>query len=91
MPDKETVIRTIRNQRKEAVVVDRNRSVPKCKRCMYYHPEFEYRRCLYATCPFGKDEKEIFRVKPPKGSTKGSRSCTCDGRCPKIGGGRMGE
>ena len=91
MPDKETVIQTIKNQRKEVVVVDRNRSVPKCKRCMYYHPEFKYRRCLYSACPFGKDEKDIFRVKPPTGAKKQFRSYANEGRGPKIGGGRMGE
>ena len=91
MPDKETVIQTIKNQRKEVVVVDRSRSVPKCRRCMYYHPEFKYRSCLYSACPFGKDEKDIFRVKPPKGAKKRIRSYANDGRGPKIGGGRMGE
>lgn len=37
-----------------------------CPKCMYYQPEFEYRKCLYARCPFGK-EAEIFRRKPLKG------------------------
>lgn len=70
MPDKETVIQTIKKQRKEVIVVDRNKATPKCRLCMYYHPEFEYRRCLYASCPYGKDGKEIFRIKTSKGNDK---------------------
>ncbi|WP_242622674.1 replication initiator protein A [Lachnoclostridium sp. Marseille-P6806] len=34
-----------------------------CDSC-YYHPEFKYRKCLFATCPYGKPEKEYFRQKP---------------------------
>ena len=29
-----------------------------------YHPDFKYRRCLYATCPYGKPDSEVFRQKP---------------------------
>lgn len=40
---------------------DRNKTAPKCKRCCYYHPEFKYRKCLFATCPYGKPDKDYFR------------------------------
>ena len=30
----------------------------------YYHPDFKYRRCLYAKCPYGKPDNEVFRQKP---------------------------
>ena len=46
------------------VVIDRNKAVPRCKRCPYHHPEFKYRRCLYATCPYGKSDSEVFRKHP---------------------------
>ena len=44
--------------------VDRNKEPPKCRICPYYQPEFRYRRCLYATCPYGKDRKAPFRGRP---------------------------
>ncbi len=44
--------------------VDRNREPPKCHCCMYYQPEFRYRNCLYATCPYGKDRNKAFRETP---------------------------
>ena len=51
---------------KQEVTVDRNKTVPRCGKCCYYHPEFKYRRCLYATCPYGKQDSEVFRHKPLK-------------------------
>ena len=46
--------------------VDRNREPPKCRSCMYYQPEFRYRRCLYASCPYGKSRNIAFRKRPLK-------------------------
>ena len=46
------------------VKIDRNKAVPKCSRCLFYRPDFKYRRCLYATCPYGKPDSEVFRRKP---------------------------
>ena len=44
--------------------VDRNREPPKCRCCQYYQPKFRYRKCLYASCPYGKDSDAPFRRKP---------------------------
>ncbi len=44
--------------------VDRNREPPKCRCCPYFQPEFRYRKCLYSTCPYGKDRSTPFREKP---------------------------
>lgn len=49
---------------KVEVTVDRNKTAPKCRRCCYYHPDFRYRKCLFATCPYGKPDKDVFRQKP---------------------------
>ena len=46
------------------VTVDRNKTAPKCRQCCYYHPDFKYRKCLLATCPYGKPDSEVFRQKP---------------------------
>jgi len=48
----------------DVVSPDRGRSVPRCRDCPYYHPDFKYRRCLYASCPYGKSESEVFRKHP---------------------------
>ena len=53
-----------RNLMKRDVPVERNKTAPKCRQCCYYHPDFKYRKCLFATCPYGKPEKEYFRQKP---------------------------
>ena len=53
-----------RNLMKHEVTVDRNKTAPKCRQCCYYHSDFKYRKCLFATCPYGKPEKEYFRQKP---------------------------
>ena len=44
--------------------VDRNKEPPKCRICPYYQPEFRYRKCLYAACPYGKDRNTAFRKRP---------------------------
>ena len=66
MRDASTVINTVKNQLAEEPRVDRNKAVPKCRCCMYHHPEFKYRKCLLSSCPFGKGEDEIFRKIPLK-------------------------
>ena len=53
-----------RNRMKEEVHVDRNKAVPKCRTCPYFHPDFKYRKCLYATCPYEKLDQEVFRKTP---------------------------
>ena len=54
-----------RNLMKHEVTVDRNKTAPKCRQCCYYHPDFKYRKCLYARCPYQRDT-EIFRKRPLK-------------------------
>jgi len=44
--------------------VDRNKEPPKCRCCPYFQPEFRYRKCLYASCPFGKSGNTAFRKRP---------------------------
>ena len=44
--------------------VDRNKEPPKCRICPYYQPEFRYRKCLYAACPYGKAHNIAFRKRP---------------------------
>lgn len=36
-----------------------------CKRCVYYRPDFKYRRCQFSRCPYGK-QADVFRQKPLK-------------------------
>ena len=55
------VYRKLKNHK---VTVDRNKAAPKCKNCCCYHPEFKYRKCLYATCPYGKPDSLVCRKKP---------------------------
>ena len=43
----------------------RNTKQPRCCRCEYFQPRFRFRRCLFARCPYGKQEG-IFREKPLK-------------------------
>lgn len=49
---------------RKATQIDKNTSGPNCGQCWYYHPEFRYRRCLYATCLYGKGNEVVFRKKP---------------------------
>ena len=48
----------------EPVKVDRNKAVPKCRKCLYYRPDFRFRSCLFADCPYGKNPNSIFRANP---------------------------
>lgn len=36
-----------------------------CAHCLYYRPDFKYRRCQFTRCPYGMD-KDVFRKKPLK-------------------------
>ena len=36
-----------------------------CAHCLYYRPDFKYRRCQFTRCPYGKD-KDVFRKKTLK-------------------------
>ena len=49
---------------KRFIEIDRNKSGPRCNQCWYYQPKFRYRRCLHATCPYGKGNEAVFRKKP---------------------------
>ena len=64
MRDTKTVVNTVKNQMSKPVPENIKKSFQKCMNCMYFHPEFAYRRCLYAHCPYGKDEKEVFQPFP---------------------------
>ena len=44
--------------------VDRNRTPPPCRICPCYQPEFRYRKCLYAVCPYGKKPSSYYRRHP---------------------------
>lgn len=63
MPEQNDKLNRIRNLRKTHPKIDKNHEPPKCSRCLYYQPDFRYRRCLYARCPYGKDEAAVFRKK----------------------------
>ena len=57
-------LKFFRRLMKNEVSYDRNTTAPRCRNCCYYHPDFKYRRCLYAKCPYGKPDNEVFRQKP---------------------------
>ena len=38
---------------------------PSCAKCQYYQPDFKFRECLHARCPYGRDA-EVFRKRPLK-------------------------
>ena len=37
-----------------------------CKQCAYYHPDWEHRTCLYASCKYGKNI-DVFKHHEMKG------------------------
>ena len=45
--------------------LQRYRHYESCAKCQYYQPDFKYRKCLYARCPYQRDA-EIFRKRPLK-------------------------
>lgn len=36
-----------------------------CTRCIYYRPDFKYRKCQFSRCHFGMNQ-DVFRKKPLK-------------------------
>ena len=48
-----------------AMAKDPAKKPPSCAKCPYYQPDFKYRKCLYARCPYQRDT-EIFRKRPLK-------------------------
>lgn len=36
-----------------------------CIHCLYYRPDFKYRRCQFTRCPYGKED-DVFRKDPLK-------------------------
>lgn len=64
MRDEKTQLNTIKRQLETPPLVDKNKTAPLCRNCMYHHPEFKYRKCLFSSCPFGKSEKCVFRTRP---------------------------
>ena len=49
----------LENQEKPA------RNPGSCKRCIYFRPDFRYRRCQFSRCPYG-NQQDMFRKKPLK-------------------------
>ena len=33
-----------------------------CAHCLYYRPDFKYRRCQFTRCPYGKDKTDIINT-----------------------------
>ena len=64
--EKVIVFKRLKKMMEAPPKVDRNREPPKCRLCPYYQPEFRYRKCLYAVCPYGKDRNTAFRRRPLK-------------------------
>lgn len=42
-----------------------DRAPDSCKLCPYYRPDFKFRTCLYAHCPY-KKQVNVFRSTPEK-------------------------
>ena len=38
---------------------------PSCAKCQYYQPDFKFRKCLHARCPYGR-AAVVFRKRPLK-------------------------
>ena len=51
-------------QRKAVPERKKLKTHPICRLCTYYQPQFRYRRCLFAACPYGKGPEAVFRNKP---------------------------
>ena len=50
----------------ETLEVNRSRQAPACRNCLYYQPRFRYRKCLLASCPYGKGHNYSYRKRPLK-------------------------
>ena len=64
--EKVIVFKRLKKMMETPPKVDRNRTPPPCRLCPYYQPEFRYRHCLYADCPYGKARNTAFRKWPLK-------------------------
>lgn len=47
-----------------------DRAPDSCKLCPYYRPDFKFRTCLYAHCPY-KKQVNVFRSTPEKWDISG--------------------
>ena len=54
-----------------------DRAPDSCKLCPYYRPDFKFRTCLYAHCPY-KKQVNVFRSTPEKWDMRPGffRACT---------------
>ena len=52
-----------RRMLEEKVEDTQGRKAPACTLCRFYQPDFCYRRCLFTSCPYGKDT-DVFRKAP---------------------------
>ena len=50
-----------------------DRAPDSCKLCPYYRPDFKFRTCLYAHCPY-KKQVNVFRSTPEKWDIMTSKS-----------------
>lgn len=66
MPDMKAKYNRCRKLAQTFPKTDRNKEPPKCRLCPYYQPEFKYRKCLFAICPYGKNANIAFRKRPLK-------------------------
>ena len=53
-----------------------DRAPDSCKLCPYYRPDFKFRTCLYAHCPY-KKQVNVFRSTPEKWDINASRLFSC--------------
>ena len=64
MPDTKAKLNRCRKLLLKPKDTDRTKVAPKCRNCMFYQPDFRYRKCLYSVCPLGKNSKAVFRGNP---------------------------
>lgn len=60
----DTAIQRYKRMMEATPVINRQKTPPGCRNCMYFQPRFRYRSCLFASCPYGKKGSAIFRRKP---------------------------
>lgn len=53
-----------------------DRAPDSCKLCPYYRPDFKFRTCLYAHCPYRK-QVNVFRSTPEKWDILGDFFSLC--------------
>lgn len=64
MCDRNETLNRCRNLLETPIKADRAKEPPECRSCLYYQPNFRYRRCLFSECPYGKARNTAFRKKP---------------------------